>query len=153
MDRRAIDADPNITQPNKPTQQQVQQDELDMIDHVLLSLTLAQRVAAVYDAPTRITAELAALTPGIYLWVEQGIATNADDLAQAAGELDVLFATLRIRDNVGGVVVDEAVEIVLRALAAIVEDIDSTLAAAAKRPSRADVVGDVIPLPTEYLRP
>ncbi len=57
------------------------------------------------DAPTRITAELAALTPGIYLWVEQGIATNADDLAQAAAELDVLFATLRIRDNVGGVLV------------------------------------------------
>ena len=63
------------------------------------------------------------------------------------------FVARQARANVGGVVVDEAVEIVLRALAAIVEDIDSTLAAAAKRPSRADVVGDVIPLPTEYLRP
>lgn len=55
------------------------------------------------ESPTRITAELAAQTPGVYLWVEQGIPYSAADLAQTAAALDALFVTLRLRDNVGGI--------------------------------------------------
>jgi immune inhibitor InhA-like protein/PDZ domain-containing protein len=53
------------------------------------------------DTPTQITADLVAATDGLYLWVEQGITMNANQMQAAAGRLDFLFNLLRMTDNLG----------------------------------------------------
>ncbi|NWG15316.1 MAG: immune inhibitor A [Chloroflexi bacterium] len=53
------------------------------------------------DYPTQISAGLAAAAPGIYLWVEQGLAYDADAMQELAANLNGLLALLQIRDNYG----------------------------------------------------
>jgi len=53
------------------------------------------------DTPTRITAHLAAATPTIYLWVEDGIASTTGQMQQVASQLEAILFTLRQRDIYG----------------------------------------------------
>lgn len=49
------------------------------------------------DAPQRITATLVVATPGISLWVEEGLAYDAGGLAELATGLERIFLTQRLR--------------------------------------------------------
>lgn len=53
------------------------------------------------DNPSQISAKLAASTPRIYIWVEEGLDYKADDLPQFTQTLDNIFILLRISDNLG----------------------------------------------------
>ncbi len=51
--------------------------------------------------PTRVTARLAAVTPNIYLWVEEGLEFDPDGLANLAGYADQIQLLMRLRDTYG----------------------------------------------------
>lgn len=51
------------------------------------------------DRPALITAELAAATPTLYVWVERGLDYDADALTQFASQFSRLVNLLRVRDN------------------------------------------------------
>jgi hypothetical protein len=55
------------------------------------------------DNPTQIAAVLAASTPGIYIWVEEGLDFDEPNLSQFAQTLDAFFTLLRIAENLGSV--------------------------------------------------
>ncbi len=54
-----------------------------------------------HDSPTRITATLAAVTPNIYLWVEDGIAYEEGAMGTFAGIADQIQLLMRLRDTYG----------------------------------------------------
>ena len=49
------------------------------------------------DAPQQVMATLVASTPGIYLWVEEGLEHNPQGLSELAGALERVFQTQRLR--------------------------------------------------------
>lgn len=51
--------------------------------------------------PTKITATLAAATPNIYVWVEDGLFFNATAMGQVAGQLEQVFTLFRLREVYG----------------------------------------------------
>lgn len=53
------------------------------------------------DAPTRISAELAAAAPTIYLWVEYGLDYDPAGMQQMADQLAAIWNVLQLRDNYG----------------------------------------------------
>ncbi len=55
------------------------------------------------DHPTQVTAELAAATPTLYVWVERGLDYEAAAMTQFASQLSLLVNLLRVRDNALGV--------------------------------------------------
>jgi hypothetical protein len=52
-------------------------------------------------APTKITAEVAAVTPNIYVWVEEGLEYDPAQMQQMSADLDTTVQILRYRDNYG----------------------------------------------------
>ena len=77
------------------------------------------------DTPTRITAELGAVTPNVYLWVEQGITYDRRALAEAAGAVQQLQAALRQRDRFGLPAVPGIENVVLPASLNDIPDVDT----------------------------
>ncbi|MBI5671551.1 MAG: immune inhibitor A [Chloroflexi bacterium] len=55
------------------------------------------------DAPVQVSAELAAATPNIYLWVENGLEYDPAAMQTLAGQLNGIFNLLLLRDNYGQV--------------------------------------------------
>jgi hypothetical protein len=53
------------------------------------------------ETPTRVTARLAGASPGVYLWVEEGIAYNPEEMPGFAASVDNIQVVLRLRDNYG----------------------------------------------------
>lgn len=51
--------------------------------------------------PTKITATLAAATPNIYVWVENGLSFSASTMGQVAGQLEQIFTLFRLREVYG----------------------------------------------------
>src|SRR5690606_15347505 len=53
------------------------------------------------DTPARVSARLAAVTPNIYLWVEEGLDFDPEGLANLAGFADQIQLLMRLRDTYG----------------------------------------------------
>lgn len=56
------------------------------------------------DTPTQITAELAAETNQVYVWVEEGIHYDPEKLVTSTQTLDVIFSILRATENQGSII-------------------------------------------------
>jgi hypothetical protein len=53
------------------------------------------------DRPVKITAELAAATRDLYVWVEKGAAYDRQNMSQFAAQLDISLILLRVQQNYG----------------------------------------------------
>jgi hypothetical protein len=53
------------------------------------------------DKPVKITAELAAASRDLYLWVEKGTTFNRQNMGQFAAQLDLILVLLRVQQNYG----------------------------------------------------